>query len=298
MCNRNPRHTIFASTLSFRQPGSVAEWHITVQFLQFFVVILMFGIPISAEVTTERIISFRGLICKVRETGKYGKGIFATEDVPAGTTVWQYVWGDPFIGIVPFPNRNFHFALPSLFSAVEQRGDQSILPWPRKEGVVHALLLPSWFVSSIIVFPFFRILFQMMILFAALRLRTTCAQISRTSGTTGSTFYSWIRLIVSCDGNTWYDGANRIVANRDIKAGEQLTYDYALTETTFAHFEVENSSWLSLLIYWRIGSLHVWWRQLPRNAPSNRLSHPPSPVLLFVAFSLRLFISLISQREI
>lgn len=47
-----------------------------------------------------------------------------------------------------------------------------------------------------------------------------------------------IFLNISCDGNTWYCGADRIETTRDVKAGEQLTYDYALTETTFSHFDV------------------------------------------------------------
>jgi len=34
----------------------------------------------------------------------------------------------------------------------------------------------------------------------------------------------------SCDGNAWYNGDNEIVAMRDIKTGEEITYDYALTE--------------------------------------------------------------------
>ncbi|XXQ34806.1 SET domain-containing protein [Plasmodiophora brassicae] len=35
----------------------------------------------------------------------------------------------------------------------------------------------------------------------------------------------------SCSPNTWYDTDERIVAMRDIKAGEQLVYDYSFTET-------------------------------------------------------------------
>jgi len=35
----------------------------------------------------------------------------------------------------------------------------------------------------------------------------------------------------SCDGNAWYEGADLLVAKRDIKAGEEICYDYALTET-------------------------------------------------------------------
>ncbi len=33
-----------------------------------------------------------------------------------------------------------------------------------------------------------------------------------------------------CDGNCWYEGDDRLVAMRDIRAGEELYYDYALTE--------------------------------------------------------------------
>jgi len=34
----------------------------------------------------------------------------------------------------------------------------------------------------------------------------------------------------SCDGNGWYEGDDLLVALRDIKPGEEITYDYALTE--------------------------------------------------------------------
>jgi len=34
----------------------------------------------------------------------------------------------------------------------------------------------------------------------------------------------------SCDGNSWYENDQLLVAKRDIKAGEEITYDYALTE--------------------------------------------------------------------
>lgn len=34
----------------------------------------------------------------------------------------------------------------------------------------------------------------------------------------------------SCDGNAWYNGAELLVAMRDIAAGEEICYDYALTE--------------------------------------------------------------------
>lgn len=35
----------------------------------------------------------------------------------------------------------------------------------------------------------------------------------------------------SCDGNCWYDGDKRIIASRNIKKGEEISYDYALTES-------------------------------------------------------------------
>ncbi|PNW79876.1 hypothetical protein CHLRE_08g370200v5 [Chlamydomonas reinhardtii] len=35
----------------------------------------------------------------------------------------------------------------------------------------------------------------------------------------------------SCDGNCWYDGDDRVVTKRRVAAGEELTYDYGLTET-------------------------------------------------------------------
>ncbi|KAG2423830.1 hypothetical protein HXX76_014990 [Chlamydomonas incerta] len=35
----------------------------------------------------------------------------------------------------------------------------------------------------------------------------------------------------SCDGNCWYDGDDKVVTKRDVAAGEEITYDYALTET-------------------------------------------------------------------
>jgi len=35
----------------------------------------------------------------------------------------------------------------------------------------------------------------------------------------------------SCDGNIWYEGDNRLVASRDIRAGEELCYDYVMTES-------------------------------------------------------------------
>lgn len=34
----------------------------------------------------------------------------------------------------------------------------------------------------------------------------------------------------SCDGNAWYEGNDLLVAMRDIAAGEEIYYDYALTE--------------------------------------------------------------------
>jgi len=34
----------------------------------------------------------------------------------------------------------------------------------------------------------------------------------------------------SCHGNVWYNGETEIEAMRDIKEGEEITYDYALTE--------------------------------------------------------------------
>jgi hypothetical protein len=34
----------------------------------------------------------------------------------------------------------------------------------------------------------------------------------------------------SCDGNAWYEGADLLVAMRDIAEGEEIYYDYALTE--------------------------------------------------------------------
>jgi len=35
----------------------------------------------------------------------------------------------------------------------------------------------------------------------------------------------------SCDGNCWYDENDDLIAMRDISKGEELTYDYALTES-------------------------------------------------------------------
>jgi len=35
----------------------------------------------------------------------------------------------------------------------------------------------------------------------------------------------------SCDGNSWYNGDEKLVACRFIKKGEEITYDYALTES-------------------------------------------------------------------
>jgi SET domain-containing protein len=35
----------------------------------------------------------------------------------------------------------------------------------------------------------------------------------------------------SCDPNTWFDGDYKITARRDIKAGEEITYDYATSDT-------------------------------------------------------------------
>ncbi|KAG2428895.1 hypothetical protein HYH02_014217 [Chlamydomonas schloesseri] len=34
-----------------------------------------------------------------------------------------------------------------------------------------------------------------------------------------------------CDGNCWYDGDDRVVTKRHVAAGEEITYDYSLTET-------------------------------------------------------------------
>jgi hypothetical protein len=35
-----------------------------------------------------------------------------------------------------------------------------------------------------------------------------------------------------CDGNCWFEGDDLIVASRDIAKGEEINYDYALTETS------------------------------------------------------------------
>jgi SET domain-containing protein len=35
----------------------------------------------------------------------------------------------------------------------------------------------------------------------------------------------------SCDPNVWFDDKDLIVASRDIKEGEELYYDYALSES-------------------------------------------------------------------
>lgn len=34
----------------------------------------------------------------------------------------------------------------------------------------------------------------------------------------------------SCDPNTWFDGPDTLIARRDIHPGEEVTYDYAMTE--------------------------------------------------------------------
>lgn len=40
----------------------------------------------------------------------------------------------------------------------------------------------------------------------------------------------------SCDPNCWFSGENLILARRDIQKGEELTYDYATTETMYIDF--------------------------------------------------------------
>eukprot|EP00195_Chlamydomonas_chlamydogama_P009886 CAMPEP_0202905050 /NCGR_PEP_ID=MMETSP1392-20130828/32269_1 /ASSEMBLY_ACC=CAM_ASM_000868 /TAXON_ID=225041 /ORGANISM="Chlamydomonas chlamydogama, Strain SAG 11-48b" /LENGTH=137 /DNA_ID=CAMNT_0049592971 /DNA_START=25 /DNA_END=434 /DNA_ORIENTATION=+ len=35
----------------------------------------------------------------------------------------------------------------------------------------------------------------------------------------------------SCDGSTWYDGDDKVIAKRDLVEGDEIAYDYALTET-------------------------------------------------------------------
>lgn len=41
----------------------------------------------------------------------------------------------------------------------------------------------------------------------------------------------------SCDPNMWFDGDDRLVAQRDIRAGEQLTIDYGTCDSTFCVIE-------------------------------------------------------------
>eukprot|EP01088_Endostelium_zonatum_P014236 TRINITY_DN3032_c0_g1_i1.p1 TRINITY_DN3032_c0_g1~~TRINITY_DN3032_c0_g1_i1.p1 ORF type:complete len:227 (-),score=32.20 TRINITY_DN3032_c0_g1_i1:280-960(-) len=40
----------------------------------------------------------------------------------------------------------------------------------------------------------------------------------------------------SCDPNCWFEGENKIVARRNIQQGEELTYDYATTDTLYTDF--------------------------------------------------------------
>jgi hypothetical protein len=40
----------------------------------------------------------------------------------------------------------------------------------------------------------------------------------------------------SCDGNTWFLEDLKMAALRDIRAGEQITYDYGLSETRLERF--------------------------------------------------------------
>lgn len=39
---------------------------------------------------------------QVRDTGKYGKGVFALEDIPKGATVWEFKENDKLVGVVRF----------------------------------------------------------------------------------------------------------------------------------------------------------------------------------------------------
>ena len=41
-----------------------------------------------------------------------------------------------------------------------------------------------------------------------------------------------------CNPNTWWDGSTRLVARRDIEAGEEITYDYTTCEVS-DEFEME-----------------------------------------------------------
>jgi len=44
----------------------------------------------------------------------------------------------------------------------------------------------------------------------------------------------------SCDPNTWWSGSTRLVARRDIEAGEEVSYDYSTTDVDHV-FEMECS---------------------------------------------------------
>jgi hypothetical protein len=39
----------------------------------------------------------------------------------------------------------------------------------------------------------------------------------------------------SCDPNTWWSGSTRLVARRDIQAGEEITYDYSTADVDNAY---------------------------------------------------------------
>lgn len=109
------------------------------------------------------------------------------------------------------------------FTEPEKRRNRSKVSWQREERVVHALLLPGWYERFLFVIPFFPL---------SIDRDEFCGPRDEDDLVNDSSFYWNHRYniiavffsvpIHSCDGNTWYDGPDKIVACRDIKAGEQV----------------------------------------------------------------------------
>ena len=57
----------------------------------------------------------------------------------------------------------------------------------------------------------------------------------------------------SCDGNMWYEGNSKLIACKNITKGEELNYDYALTET--------NPDWV-MECHCKKNTCRYWWIEM------------------------------------